>query len=681
MSPQSDRPTRRPMTRAAAQAAERAHEKARVLASDAIAFQLPPAEAAWLEKHLSRCAACRAVAGDYRAIHAELRGLAMPEPPRDLWARTSAAMDAVDRRRAARSARTGLAGLMEGRFGELARSRSALGSMMAAVAVVLVVGLAMFNQGSIFTSHAAPSQATAVAIASSSPTGGAQSNLAVVDGTSYWVAPENGMYQIKGGAANCTGTPESCAVTNGNGTVVGSIQSKTAVSVVISPNATQAAVWNANKIVILPLAQSAPATVAIDLLTPRPTAPAATTAAATAAPVTAPPAATAAATNDVNQPSPSMESGPTAGPTEQSGATPAAATSAPTPAPTPSGPQPTAILDGYKIVGRAPEFSANGLFVAFSARPVSANSGSDVFVWRVGWERARAVSTNHVDLFAGWLGSRILISEFIRPDAGATTMTAVSYTYDPMSTAVRRIDRPMLMPVVDPTGRYVIYWSGNVRFDAATGLWTPDRGDFYFDAWSNLRLVAAQFGASSSPTPEPTALPAVTEAPAAQPTEGTPAPATDPATSPTQAGQPSSPPSEPAELPQRVPVASGPGTVTGWSVRWDSTGQYVAVWVADGGASDVGHVTLLNVIPGTNTLNVGGLLLSAASQSNIQFDASQFVYTSPVKGGDGKTYLFQLPGTPPGPSATPMITAAPTSPSPSPLATEPAPAPTDSPIG
>ena len=129
-----------------------------------------------------------------------------------------------------------------------------------------------------------------------------------------------------------------------------------------------------------------------------------------------------------------------------------------------------------------------------------------------------------------------------------------------------------------------------------------------------------------------------------------------------------------------MPVGSVPGVVTSWSVRWDATGQYVAIWVADAGVTDIGQVTLLNVIPGTNLLNVNGLLLSASACSNIGFDDSQFVYTSPGQGGDGKTYLFQLPAVPPAPNATPIVTPpADSSGSGGPIVAAPTPVSTDRP--
>jgi len=679
-------------------AAEKAHASARMLSSTAIDDELAPSSAVWLAAHLRGCEECRLVAEEYRAIHAELRGLATPEPPRDLWARTASGLDAIDRASARRLGRAGLSGL---RLGGFARNRSSLGSVMAVAIAVVVIGVSLLSQGPLFVPRAVPSTTTSnLAAATVAPSAGPQAAVALVDGTSYWVGTENGVYQIKGGTTHCTGSPSSCAVTNGNGTIVGSIASKTPVSVIISPSANSAAVWNATKVVILPLTQSAPKTVAIDQLTPRPAGPVATA------------AATVSATADVASPAASTLPDASASPTVQPVVSSAPATPVP-PAATPAtGPQPTAILDGYKIVGRAPEFSANGVWVAFSARSVSQTTGSDVFVWRVGWERAKAVTTGHADLFAGWFGSRILISEFSQSNSGAgataapsapadatdvpataapvagtaATIAAISYLYDPASEAVRRIGRPMLMPVIDPTGRFIVYWSGTVEFDTATGLYGPGDGDFYFDAWSNIDLVAARLGdgGGQAPTPAPTPVASVTAPAVVTPTDA-PSPvafAGDAASlrvAPVLGGQSFSQQAGSTGMPQRIPIASAPGTVTSWCVRWDATGQYVAIWVADAGAADAGHVTLLNVIPGTNLLNVDGLLLSTSARSNIQFDDSQFVYTSPTQGGQDKTYLFRLPAVPPAPSAPPE-TAAPAAPgSGQPGATGPLPVSTDRP--
>ena len=56
------------------------------------------------------------------------------------------------------------------------------------------------------------------------------------------------------------------------------------------------------------------------------------------------------------------------------------------------------ILSDYEIVGRDPEFSADGSQVAFAARPVDHSTGPDVFVWRVGQEQAVPATFHHADL-------------------------------------------------------------------------------------------------------------------------------------------------------------------------------------------------------------------------------------------------------------------------------------------
>jgi hypothetical protein len=676
MSPQLDR--------AAMRAAERVHAKARMWAAQAIDVDLQPADAAWLSEHLSGCADCRAVGAEYRALHDELRGLESPEPPRDLWARTSAALDGMDRSGARRS------GKRAGSRRRLAAiNRSFLGSAVAIGVTVGLAGLSLLSHGPLHTPGPGPADTGSIALTTVVPGNGGQAPLAVVDGTSYWMAPENGVYQIRSGAADCAGAAASCTVTHGSGTVLGSIVSESAVSVVIGPNAEQAAVWTAGKIVVLPLTVSAPKTVSIDLLTPRPTStvgpsePPLVSATPSATPSTA---TTPATTPETVNPATTPSTTPSTTPESVNPATASSTASSTATTPATVAAQPAAILDGYTVVGRAPEFSADGSWVAFSARPADLSVGSDVYVWRTGWERAQAITTSHADLFAGWFGQQILISEFMA-SGSVDEASATSYVYDPVSAAVMRIDRQMLLPVVDPTGTYLVYWSGTAAFDSTTGLWEPGQGDLYFDDWANLMLVPAQFGeAVSQPTSMPTAAPSETTATSAQPSDDASPVATAPGASasdgatPAADGQVSATPEMSVSPPQLLPVALGPGTVRDWTVRWDSSGRYVAIWVADPPSTDAGHVTLLAVDPNTRLLNTAQPLLSAAAGSNIAFDNTDFVYTSPTQGGDGKTYMVPLPEVPPTPSVTPEATAlSDSSGSGQPPAGESTPAPSDSP--
>ena len=70
------------------------HERARALSVQRLDTRLEPADGEWLDEHLVGCEACRSTAADYEADRLALRALRdrQPEPPRDLWARTSAAI-------------------------------------------------------------------------------------------------------------------------------------------------------------------------------------------------------------------------------------------------------------------------------------------------------------------------------------------------------------------------------------------------------------------------------------------------------------------------------------------------------------------------------------------------------------------------------------------------------------
>jgi hypothetical protein len=340
--------------------------------------------------------------------------------------------------------------------------------------------------------------------------------------------------------------------------------------------------------------------------------------------------------------------------------------------------KPTAILDGYEIVGRGPEFSADGGLVAFSARPVDHSTGPDVFIWRSGQEQARAVTSRHADLFAGWFGQKILVSEIAAgtcADAttgGADTIKTTSCLFDPASGDIQRIDRPMLVAGVDPTGRYLVYWSGTVEFDTVSGLWQPGKGELYFDRWADLTLDPASPGARPTASPGPTATesvapsraPDLSPSPAAEPTTvATEAPSRQPGTQgspePSATADIGAKTPEPTQsvLPQLLSVAAAPASVRLWAVRWDAAGENVAVWVADTGSAKIGRLSVFSIDPASGlpspTMAADEIL------SAIGFDNSNFVYTSAM---DGKTYMKPVPVVPP----SLVSTSVPTSPGPAP---------------
>jgi hypothetical protein len=339
-----------------------------------------------------------------------------------------------------------------------------------------------------------------------------------------------------------------------------------------------------------------------------------------------------------------------------------AASASPSAAAAAAAAQPTAILSGYEIVGRDPEFSADGTRLAFSARPSDHSTGPDLFVWRVGQEQATPVTRRHSDMFAGWYGSKILISEISLVSAEAGGQPAVSgytsYVFDPASGDVGRIDRPMLLPTVDPTGRYLVYWVGSVEFDQASGLWQPGRGDLYFEAWSDIKLTSTTLNPVASPTPSLT--PTIPASPSDLPT-GTLTPAGSAASATTGAEATTAPskdamptPASPT-LPQLLPIATTAGAVHSWVVRWDAPGQHVAIWVADPSSTKIGRLDLFSVNPATGFVDTNEPLLAADKVLPSLFfdDAGHLVYTSAV---DGKTYMQAVPAVPPSSASTPSAT-------------------------
>jgi len=660
-----------------------AHAQARALAAELVDGPLVPEEAAWLDAHLASCPDCSAVAAEYAAIHAELSTLAMPEPPRDLWARTRAALDQVDGRGARSLGRHSRAGL-----------GSLLGSSIAVATVVVIAGAALLSQTPIVR-PALPNGSTGP-IANASSSGvpqGAQQPLAVMNGTTYWIAASDGVYQIIGGTSTCDPGDTSCTVKNGSGQTLGTISSDSTVSAAIAPDASVAAVWTADKIAILPLDNSSPS-VALDLLTPQPTV--AVTASPTASPTpvrTATPIPATATPAVVSTPVETASAAEIPSPTllPSASATPAATLTAtappsiaevtpvlatPTAAPTTPATTPTggavAILTGYEIVGSGPAFSADGKTVAFSARPSDHSAGPDVFVWQAGDLQAHAITSAHADYFSGWFGSKILVSEIDAGSAPAGSLAPTSFVFDPNTDQGLLITRPMFMPVVDPTGRFVVYWSGSVQFDPATGLWQPGSGDLYFDRWSNLVLVtpgtplatttptatiAATPEPSVSPTPEVTAPPSAPASETPADTQSA-APAVDlagPSSTPIESpfGSPTLEPSAVASvsatpaptiaplLPQLLPVTQDPGAVQTWQVRWDAGGLHLAIWVADQGSTTVGGLKLFSVDRTAGLVDTDLPLLAAQKVlSNMQFDSANLLYTLAT---DGKTYLQAVP--------------------------------------
>ena len=217
----------------------------------------------------------------------------------------------------------------------------------------------------------------------------------------------------------------------------------------------------------------------------------------------------------------------------------------PTPEATPIlTPEPTvsanlAILSGVKVVGQSAAYSPDGAWFAFTARPSDGSEGPDIYVWRVGDQLAQAATSDHASVFASWAGDRLIGS---RLADGATE----SFFIDPASGDQAAIDGSVWRPAVDPAEHWAVTWDGTVTVGSDSK--TPVMGD------GSLVLRGFSDAGGVDTTGKPAAV-----------------------------------------------VATGP--FAEFDVRWDETGSWLAVWVADGSDPSIGRLSLLQLDPVTGELD------------------------------------------------------------------------------
>jgi len=149
----------------------------------------------------------------------------------------------------------------------------------------------------------------------------------------------------------------------------------------------------------------------------------------------------------------------------------------------------------------------------------------------------------------------------------------VSFLIDPSSGAQTPIARPAIWrPVVDPTNRSVVFWTGDQALDPATNTWVPTNG----------QLVTADWQALVGPG-DVTAMP--------------------------------------------LPGSAGLAGVTSWDVRWDPSGRHLAVWIADATDRSIGRLSLFAV---NADGSVGeALLADIAALPGLSLGSDRLAWASP----------------------------------------------------
>lgn len=636
---------------------EAPHDRAHALISAGFLGALSDADASWLEGHLGQCPECRADREGYVADRALLQSLrsAPPSPPRDLWARTAAAIE----REAGHSHR----GFLDRAIGPMPRGIP-LGPLagVAVAAVVLVV--ALLPPGT--TVRPAPT-GTPPPVALVTP---ATTPFAVDNQVAWLVhAPDGTTSIVFGEIDEVCADPSSgaCAIAPGSPAPIAIGQQPQ--SVVISPTSGQVAVVPADD-------QPDGDLVIVSVATPVPT-----EAATPAAP---------------SMPAPSMLVTPPA----------SFAIESPGRSPLPSasvGPlgKGHAIIHGVVVVGE-PAYSPDGQWFAFSARPKDGSRGPDLYAWRVGDDAATQLTTDGLTYFSGWFRSQIVAStvsldaavadpsaapsgsaaaptlsppadasEAVPSGSPAATPAALelhpaSFLIDPATRARTDFARPdVWLPSIDPSGRFVVYWSGTVTpgaSGAAIGSPTasadatasvpssaaespialsgitslrPATGSLVLDGWSAALVLPSpspdsSVGGGGSPSPAAVVTDSPSDAPATSPFDlGSPLPSSSPAV---------------AEGPAGTWTVLADGPLTDFDARFDPKGTRLAIWTADPGDNSIGPLRLLVLDPATGTIDPTAQPLSApgvVALRGFSIDAGRLGWVTPP-GQNGQPSSVQV---------------------------------------
>ena len=562
------------------------HVRARADLSDRLDSPLEPTEANWLSSHLEACPDCRVIADAYAAQRLELRALRdrMPPPPRDLWARTSAAIESESRFRDGRARSTGW------------RNRRVLApSAVISAALVVAVAVAALTSSQRFFGGGPTGTPPQVALGSgpsaNAPGGSGPlaTPIAVAKKIEYLARESGGTFSLKvksidqvcpdASTQPCSPNTQTedhpVALSQDASTVFGS-QNDERLIVVNDPSSA-----NAGTISVIPIASVAPGST--------PTPPASST------PASAPPSG--GTTNP--PPSRAPATPPPSGPPTGSGS--------PTPSvevtPSPSGA--IEIAHNVVLVGESAGYSPTGGWFAFTARPEDGSAGPDIFVWKVGELQANPVTTDHRSVFGSWMGDVMVGSTIVETTKGAGAaakieLQPVSYLLDPATNSITALPQTgeAWRPAVEPRGRLAVYWAGTVRQTAAPGF-APDAG----------RLVLGDWGTGS--------------------------------TAPSGGPLPTSLKDDQAAARHETTITAG--RMADWDARWDTTGTHLAIWIADDLNPAVGRLSLYKVDSFDGKIDLKTPLLDAKpAVAGYAISDGQLVWAEPAEVGSTTGGKIQL---------------------------------------
>jgi len=593
---------------------EASHDRARALFSAGFLGPLSESDEGWLQRHLERCPECRADRAAYETDRQLLRGLRdrTPEPPRDLWARTAAA---IERQGPTARGRRGPLGLPLPRLSSRGLPYGPLAGALVAL-VVLVVAVMPRNTPSLPPARTTASSQVAVM----TPAPGSTPLLIPADQVAWIQSSGNGHYSIVVAplAEVCASADQGCAALAGSSPAPLLDLAAPPQAAVISPDNDQVAVVPA-------AGESAGSVVIVTVPTPQPTGSLGPTRAPVITPVpTLPVLPTASAAG-------SPGTSASAGPVENG----------------------NAIIHDVIVVGEA-GYSDNGEWFAFSARPQSGLGGPDLYAWHVGDDQATRLTDNGATFFSGWFRNQIVASGIVPGDVtdepkasgapagseapAATAAPALtqpsgkplpsaipapslaippaaeahpySFLLDPATGSREDFARPdVWLPAIDPAGRFVTYWSGTVVPEGSgpnasgpnastpplpgfgePGLvpaWRPATGRLVLDGWSGPLASPASSGEPSAEPPAgasgsgPATIPPISTATVAPAAGASPNPS-----APTIAVGPAG-----------TPIVLAEGPLGDFRAAFDPTGRKLAVWTQDPDDNQIGPLWLVVLDP------------------------------------------------------------------------------------
>jgi hypothetical protein len=541
------------------------HERARTRAAERLDGPLGLAEATWLDEHLASCTECAAVAAAYEDDRRLLRTMrdATPEPPRDLWARTSAAIEreSVARGRTPRPATE-------------PRRRVPLGVISGMAVIAVVVGATVLSGGWLGVATPTQSEAPVAAAPAGSPTD-ATGSAEVAPPTPFVVGAGDVAWVRAGPDGTFYGNAAIERVCPAGGTAgcanVDARQERLDLGLATSPRAIIGSPTDRQAVVVGDDGAGHDQVIVMSLPEPDTETPAPS---ATATPeMTATPEGSATATPPATEP-PTESAAPTGSPD---------ATPEPSPTVVPT-PEPTvaaalAIAQGVVVVGESAAFSSDGRWFAFTARPADGSSGPDIWVWRVGSPAAQKLTDDGAHVFASWAGSTVVGSTPASEPSADGDMTPMSQLIDPSSGEATTIDDPLWRPVVDPGESRAVSWTGTIEVsDDGTAL-SPAAGQLQLRPWT----ATGEEGAAT----------------------------------------------EVQVLADDAPAV--------FDVRWDETGDWFALWVAESIDADLGRLSLFRLDPETGVVTQPeGAPDAAAALPGFSIGHGRLAWaTPPGQGGEG----------------------------------------------